>query len=131
MFKIIAEHIHKAGNAQLLEQGLTFSQARVLLLLAHNGSSMTQKEIETKYLSSHAAIHGIIVRLCEKGFVEYAVKNDDKRQRVVMLTKAGENSAALIESNLGGSMLNVLNPKDIEDLKRILSQIVVVIKGAG
>ena len=131
MFKIISEYIHKVGDAQLMEHGLTFSQARVLLLLSNNGGSMTQKELEMKYLSSHAAIHGIIVRLREKGFVEYAVKDADKRQREVMLTKLGEDSVVSIESSIGGSLLNILSHEDFEDLKRILSQIVAAIKKSG
>lgn len=99
------KHIHDAlqrdSNNILRSQDLTMAQVTVLLLLddAPNGT-LTLKELEKRLHVAQSTAAGIVVRLEQKGFAEGFVSPDDKRIKLVRLTRSGKKCCADSEKHM-------------------------------
>ena len=125
LFKTISENIQRRRDNDLKEWGLTFTQARVLRVIYSRSGEITQKDIEKGLMVSHAAAHGIISRLIEKGYIGVYDKKDDKRQKVIYITGSGaERVAAIKDKSSLSNPINCLTYDEKVQLKGILTKII-------
>ena len=129
MFKTITEIMQRKANLVLRELDITFVQARVLFLISLKSGQITQKEVEEKMMISHAATHGILKRLNEKGYIEIQQNAIDKRNKVLVITPLGQEKKEVLEKIKGMDQpLKALDEEDVIQLKRILNKIISYIK---
>ena len=129
MFKTITEIMQRKANLVLRELDITFVQARVLFLISLKSGQITQKEVEEKMMISHAATHGILKRLNEKGYIEIMQNEIDKRNKVLVITPLGQEKKEVLEKIKGMDQpLKALDEEDVIQLKRILNKIISYIK---
>ena len=69
--------------------GLTPSQFDIVATLG-NTSGMTATELGEKTLITKGTLTGVVDRLVDRGWVERAAHDSDRRCQIVRLTKAGE-----------------------------------------
>ena len=125
LIKLIHDDIDRIINNQLRPMELTSSQGVVLaFLLAHADGQVTMRALQDTLGVAHPTVVGLIRRLEKKGLVEVRVAKEDRRMRIVSLTKkAGEMLAKvppqteLIESQL----LAGLSDEERCELRRLLS----------
>lgn len=90
LLKIISDKLSKMANYFLRNNGVTFSQGRVLhFIYNQKNHEVTQKKIETYLKVSHPAVTGIISRLEEKGFVKSEISVNRRLTKIVQLTEKG------------------------------------------
>ena len=86
MLKQINDRLHAQADATLKENGLTFTQARVLRYLHRAGGQASQKALGDYLEVAHPTIVGIVSRLEREGFVTCSTGVADRRSKVVCLT---------------------------------------------
>ncbi len=86
-----AVSVSARANADLAEVGLTFSQFAVLEVL-YNRGPLCQKDIAQRILAHSSGNMTLIIdHLQQRGLVERAPGETDRRQVVVRLTRAGQS----------------------------------------
>lgn len=120
--KKINDLLQKRADGQMKELGLTFSQHHVLVYLVHQDShTASLKSLEHTFRVAQATMAGIVVRLEEKGLVESFVSPNDKRIKMVRLTKEGEKICEIsykqmhAKDQLLRSMYSLEEMKDFDD----------------
>lgn len=90
ILKQINDELAKRANNALKKDGLTFSQAGVILTLGEKQKEgMSIKELSRSICVAQPTMTGIIDRLQEKGIVQSSSDRNDKRIRIVTLTEKG------------------------------------------
>lgn len=90
--KKINDLLQKKADQEMKELGLTFSQHHVLVYLVHQKDfTASLKEIEHTFRVAQPTMAGLVIRLEEKGLIETFGKPDDKRIKMVRLTKEGKD----------------------------------------
>ncbi len=90
ILKQINDELAKRANNALKKDGLTFSQAGVILTLGEKQKEgMSIKELSRSICVAQPTMTGIIDRLQEKGIVQSSSDRSDKRIRMVTLTGKG------------------------------------------
>lgn len=90
ILKQINDELAKRANNALKKDGLTFSQAGVILTLGEKQKEgMSIKELSRSICVAQPTMTGIIDRLQEKGIVQSSSDRSDKRIRMVTLTEKG------------------------------------------
>lgn len=113
-------------DKNLSKHNITTSQWAVLKLL-NTKKHLTQTEIAKELLGDKATIGDIILRLCEKNYIEKSMNTNDKRMYVVSLTSKAENIIADIEkmaNDISKKALEGLDDNDIQILYKSLNQII-------
>ena len=87
LLKTVTDILGKEANYMLKEQGLTWTQSRLIGFLARNGCARTQKEIEEFLEVSHPTVVGIVSRMEQNGFVTCRTDQMDRRNKIVSLTE--------------------------------------------
>lgn len=118
--------MQKKRDNDLKEIGLTFSQARVLIIMEEHGGKITQREIEENLHVSHSATHGIVKRLKEKGYVEFSISEKDRRHTTLYITKFGQDKIEYIKTKRQKfpTPIDYLDDKDRKELKKLLKKII-------
>jgi MarR family 2-MHQ and catechol resistance regulon transcriptional repressor len=83
----------KASSARVRTLGFTESQFDIIATLG-NTSGMTCKELGEKTLITKGTLTGVLDRLDKKGLITRNQGDDDRRQFLVKLTPAGEQTFA-------------------------------------
>jgi MarR family 2-MHQ and catechol resistance regulon transcriptional repressor len=83
----------KNSSARLRAFGFTESQFDIIATLG-NTAGMTCKELGEKTLITKGTLTGVLNRLDKKGLIERVQDDDDRRQLLVKLTQAGEQTFA-------------------------------------
>ncbi len=126
LLKLVNDKLRTKADANLLEHGLTLSQSRILRFLGQQGGSATQKEIEDHLGVSHPTVVGLIARLKDKDFVQCAMDEKDRRNRIITITDKAisleKEMCALIDVN-EQKMLSSLSDQQILVLKSALETI--------
>lgn len=125
---LLIKKIHDAtgaiANAELKELNLTISQSQVLYFLYQvRGQNTSIKEIEKHFCIKHTTALGIVNRLESKGFIQSSGSLDDKRVRIIEITRAGEKINEAISSkflSLEEKSLQGLSPKEVKSLREML-----------
>lgn len=90
LLKQINDELEKNANNALRSQDLTLSQIGALLELYYGeGHEMPLKELERKLHVAQSTTAGIVSRLERKGLVESFGDLQDRRVKMVRLTKTG------------------------------------------
>ena len=94
MIKYIHGVLDKKANNELRNSDLTFSQITTLVVLAEEkNKQMPIKEIEAAMHITQPTATGIVKRLIQKGLVEIKTDEQDKRLKIVSITKKGESQS--------------------------------------
>ena len=123
LFKVITDKIKINADADMRRHNLTLTQSRVLTFLEKKGGTATQKKIEEFLEVAHPTVVGIVSRMEQNGFVISWTDPDDKRNKLVKLTKRAEMLGREFESVISEhdrKMLAGLTDRQIEELKKSL-----------
>lgn len=91
LLKKINDRMFQQANRDLAKLNLTLSQMHVLIYLMEINEEHIAplKDIEKKFEVSQATMAGIVSRLEEKDFVEALTSPEDKRIKLVRISKHG------------------------------------------
>jgi MarR family 2-MHQ and catechol resistance regulon transcriptional repressor len=106
------------------ETGISDTDFRVLEVLLHKGP-LPVNTIGPKVHLTPGSISVAVDRLLEKGLVSRAESPDDRRVRIVALTKSGKNLIVPIfrkHSAEIGSVFADANPKELQILESVLKK---------
>lgn len=110
----------------LSKYNITTSQWAVLKLL-DTKKQLTQTEIAKELLGDKATAGEVILRLCEKDYIEKFMNEHDKRVYVIRLTPKAENVIAYMEkmaNDVSNKALDGLESNDIQILYKSLNHII-------
>lgn len=92
LIKTIDETLEKRTNSELCRYNLTASQMRVLMALYRTKEAMYSfKELEKTVHLSQATVQGLVARMEKKGFLETLAHPEDRRVKMIKLTKCGQD----------------------------------------
>lgn len=90
LIKQIHTTLEKNANNILRVDDLTSAQVAVMIMLGEQPTQcMTLKELEKALMLAQSTIAGTVSRLAAKGLVSYSDSKEDKRIKLVHLTKEG------------------------------------------
>ncbi len=124
IMKLISDRMRINADADFKEHNITLPQARIIKFLSRNGGSATQKAIEEHLGVSHPTVAGIVSRMEKNGYLECRTDENDKRNKIVKLTK----KAVCLDAELKNSidkremlLLKGLSAEQTEELRRMLN----------
>ena len=123
LIKNINDKLKVKAEADLKRYNLTLTQSRVFAFLNSKGNQATQKEIEVFLEVSHPTVVGIVSRMEQNGYVTSWIDRNDKRNKIVKLTKQAEALGMDMEHRILSNerkMLASLSDEDIEQLREML-----------
>ena len=97
LIKQISDKMRADADATFRKHGLTYSQVHVLSFVQACGGSATQKEIEIYLNVSHPTIVGLVSRLEKSGFVTSHVDENNRRNKIVCVTKKAQQTRESLE----------------------------------
>lgn len=121
----ISHLLEQLYNKNLINEGLSISQARVIYLLYQN-DGMTQSELQQDLLIKASSITKLIDVLAEKGLVIREVCPDDARIKKIYLTEEGrkkEENLYKISEATEANLLSSLSDSEGKDLISMLKSI--------
>ena len=127
LMKQIQNEMSRKINNVLKKRELTMPQTELLAkLIESKHNKMTLKELEKALCLSQPVISEMAIRLENKGFVQICGSEQDKRIRVLKLTKLGEKqgkAAAKYIAEVERKMLFCLTKEERKKLKELLQKI--------
>jgi DNA-binding MarR family transcriptional regulator len=114
------------ANAVFRKHGLTYSQVHVLSFVQACGGSATQKEIEIYLDVSHPTIVGLVSRLEKSGFVTSHVDENNRRNKIVCVTKKAQQTRESLEierQKTERRLEQALGQQEREQLMHLLSRL--------
>lgn len=121
----ISHLLEQLYNKNLINEGLSISQARVIYLLYQN-DGMTQSELQQDLLIKASSITKLIDVLAEKGLVTREASSDDARIKKIYLTAEGrkkEENLYKIREATEANLLRTLSGSEGKELIGILKSI--------
>ncbi len=101
--KIIHNSYSRIADESTQELGITGMQSFLLgYLSSHGDTPPCQHDIEKRFNIKHPTATGLLSRLCEKGYVEFAADRNDGRLKRIVITQAGRDAAEQTKSRLDG-----------------------------
>ena len=103
-------------------------------LNALGGTPPCQHDITERFNIKHSTATGLLGRLCEKGFVEFAADEYDKRVKRVVITQAGRDAAEQTKARLDGMEERLtanFSPEELGTLHTLLDKLVENAKRSG
>lgn len=126
LIKHLHKRIHDDANAALKPFGLNHPQYNLLMMLyGTDGHGLNPSQLAEAAGEKPANITRLTNELCEKGLIERAASEDDRRKLVLTLTSAG---LALIDAFLPAictlldAQTDGLAARDQAELERLLKQ---------
>ncbi|WP_431801701.1 MarR family winged helix-turn-helix transcriptional regulator [Halobacillus andaensis] len=86
---VISHFLKNIYNEKLSEYGLTSAQAKVIYFLAEHGEQ-TQSALQNRLYIKASSMNGIIETLLKNACITKDSSSEDKRTKVIRLTKKGE-----------------------------------------
>ena len=127
LMKRISEVLDKKANSGLAEHGVTFSQMKLLIMLAESGAdSVALKELERYFDLTQATIAGLVVRLEKKNLICGFTDPSDKRIKRVRITPEGRLLCETAKSEMieyENWLLEALSEEEKEEFTRLLKKI--------
>lgn len=128
---LLIKKIHDAtvaiANIELKELNVTMSQSQMLCFLYQvRGQKVSVREIEKHFCVKHTTAIGIINRLEDKGFIQSSGSPEDKRVRIIEITREGAKIHEAISSkflSLEEEYLKGLTLKELDSLRDTLTAI--------
>lgn len=100
-------------------QGLSVNSLLILSAIHEGGENCTQKKISQRWLIPKQTTNMVLKDFEKKGFVELSPMAEDKRNKIIRFTKAGEEYADTIISKLKKVELFVIEEMGIERMKQL------------
>ena len=115
-------HDTRADVAEKLD--MSFVRAKALLKLM--GGPLTMRELATRLATDPPYVSVVVDDLARRGLVERSTHTDDRRVKVVSLTPAGIEAAAVGDAiqNQPPEVFQRLSSEDLANLERILTRLV-------
>lgn len=108
--KRIHDEVEKQVNNALHSDDLTMAQAETLLLLQKSAEKqLSLKELERGLHVAQSTAAGIVSRLVQKEFIETFVDAQDKRIKIIGMTKKGEQYCYIAEQNFEKIEVDILS----------------------
>ena len=126
LIKQISDKMRANADAVFRKHGLTYSQVHVLSFVQACGGSATQKEIEIYLDVSHPTIVGLVSRLEKSGFVTSHVDENNRRNKIVCVTKKAQQTRESLEierQKTERRLEQALGQQEREQLMRLLSRL--------
>ena len=127
MIKCLAEMLDKNANKNLADNGITFSQMKVLVMLHENGrDSVTMKELERYFDLTQATVAGIVARLEKKELIEGFTDPCDRRIKRVRITPEGRRvceASKTAMTDYENRFLRALDEAERKELMRLMLKI--------
>ena len=99
--KIISNSFRRIADESTHELGITGMQSFLLGYLRRNtGDPPCQHDIEVRFNIKHPTAAGLMARLGEKGYVDFAPDKYDRRLKRLILTDAGKKAAEQTKARL-------------------------------
>lgn len=127
LIKRIAELADKNANNDLADNGITFSQMKILIMLHESRKdSVTLKELERHFDLAQPTIAGIVQRLERKKLLMSFTDPDDRRIKRVRVTEQGhalcdETKVKMDENE--SRFLKGLTAQECGELERLLMKV--------
>ncbi len=123
--------MHRQSDSAFAKYGVTADQF-VLLATLSRGDALTQRELARRMSSDPSTVRAMLVLLEKQGLVERDVHPSDSRARTVALTAAGKRKFGLLwkaGESIRAKMLAAIQPADVSNLIRLLTQLAVGLSG--
>lgn len=92
LIKRLNDKLQKRANNTLQDRQITITQLAVLVELEQKpAKTMSMKEVEAFLQVAQSTTAGILARLHQKKYISVFTSEDDKRVKVVQLTKTGHD----------------------------------------
>lgn len=132
LIKQINDALRQDANANLSQQNLTLAQAGLLRELSRKENAMaTMKELEAQLSVSQPTVVGIVKRLEQKGYVESYESPEDRRIKIVRLTRTGKERCRFGQQYTKDSdarMLADIPPEQRDKLRDMLEKMLNSLK---
>lgn len=128
LIKNINDKLKVYADADLKRYNLTFTQSRVFAYLQERGGQATQKEIEVFLEVSHPTVVGIVSRMEQNGYVTSFIDGNDKRNKIVKLSKQAEALGITMEQNIFAAEKKLLASLSEEDISHLREMLLVIYK---
>ena len=102
--------------------GLTLTEWRIMTIIS-SFAPISSKDITRVTTLNKVAVSRTIAKLSGEGLIERVVSATDQRMQYLSLTRAGKQRHRKARENFGkwsDSLLDVLSPKEVRDLKQLL-----------
>ncbi len=133
--RVISNSFRRIADESTSELGITGMQSFLLAYLRRNaGSPPCQHDIEERFNIKHPTATGLMARLCEKGYVEFAPDEFDRRLKRIIITEAGIKAAEQTKSRLDSMEVGLtagFTRNDLVTLHALLDRLVENAKKAG
>ena len=131
--RLVSNQVSHGFRLRVEKRGVTVAEWVVLRKLMDLGPSAPSQVAQALGLT-RGAISKLNERLAEKGLIEIAASESDRRQQVVSLTRQGKalvpQLAALADEN-DAACFGVLEPKARAELRALLSRLIEAHGWAG
>lgn len=128
LIKSINDRLKIKADLDLKRYNLTFTQSRVFAFLNNKGGQATQKEIEVFLEVSHPTVVGIVSRMEQNGYVTTWIDRNDKRNKIVKLTKQAETLGMDMEQNIIDTEKKLLASLSEDDIAHLREMLFVIYK---
>lgn len=105
--------------------GLTLVEWRIMTIIS-TFAPISSKDITRVTTLNKVAVSRTIAKLTGEGLIERVVSETDQRMQYLSLTRAGKQQHRRARESFGrwsGSLLDVLSPKEVRDLKQGLMKL--------
>ncbi len=127
LFKQIHDRLEKQSNNALRAKDLTMMQVSVLMALSEAAEEqMTMKELERYFGIAQSTVAGIVSRLEQKDLVEAFGDDEDRRIKVVHITRLGKlcsDEASIEMQRAEEKLLQGFSDEDKSNLNRLLTRV--------
>lgn len=127
LMKQIQNEMSRKINNTLKKKELTMPQTELLAkLIESKHSKMTLKELEKSLHLSQSVISEMVVRLENKEYIQICESKQDKRMKVVKMTKLGERRGKLAIQYIAKverKMLYCLTKDERKNLRELLQKV--------
>ena len=88
MIKVLSEALSRSANREFKALNLTMQQGAVLgyLKSRNDQENVTQKDVQNYLRVSHPTVVSVLKAMEQKGFIETAGSDSDKRMKLVRMT---------------------------------------------
>lgn len=132
LIKRISDKMKATMDADLKQNGLTFSQIRVLGFLDQRNGIATQKQIETYLGVSHPTVVGLVTRMEKNGFLVCYRDEKNRRNKIVSTTEKArhiEHTMLLKRQMAEQKLVQGISESEVKQLKNLLSIVLENLKG--
>lgn len=128
LIKNINDRLKAKADADLKRYNITLAQSRIFAFLNGKGGQATQKEIEIFLEVSHPTVVGIVSRMERNGYVISYIDENDRRNKIVRLTKQAEALRMDMERSMIANEQKILTSFSNEDIKRLREMLLRIYK---